>query len=101
MEAKETTRLFDAQSGQKEIIFDNNYNKACLGIGVSVTSGKITAQGRISETDSLHELTFVNYRSGEITETAEDGIFTVLGSEMLHSIVFTGDNADAYAKFLF
>lgn len=101
METKETINIFSGISGEYEKVFDNYYNKACLSIGLSVSSGSVSAKGRLSPDDSLHDLSFVDYSSGEITDTASQGLFTVLGSENLYSIVFIGENADAYAKFLF
>lgn len=101
METKETVMLFDTQSGEKEKVFENNYNKACVSIGLSVTQGSVRAQGKLSPDDEYHELSFVDYRTGEITDTASDGIFTVLGSEVLHSIRYIGEDTTAYAKYLY
>lgn len=101
METKETVRLFNSESKEIEKVFNNNYNKACLGIGLSVEEGTVKVKGRLSEEDSLHDLSLIDYSSGEITNIASNGLFTVMGSEILHSIVFIGENASAHAKFIF
>lgn len=100
MEIKETVEIFNRESGQKEKIFNNNYNKACLAIGLSVSEGSVRVKGRLSENDSLHDLSLVNFSTCEITNEASDGLFSVIGSEVLHSIVFIGENAKAYAKLI-
>lgn len=97
-----TQKVFDSQSGEKTVILSDNANNACIQAGFSVTSGSVTVKGKINENDENHNLGFLNLLTGEIGSVASEGIYSLLGCEMLHSVTFSAETTSSVtAKFLY
>ena len=102
MTVEKTELVFNNESGAKAVSLGFVSNNACINAGLSVISGSVTAKGKISQDDEEHDLGFIDLLTGEITDEAGVGIYSLLGCELLHSITFyAAENSTAVLKYLY
>lgn len=95
-------KIFDGESGEKTVLLDLNSNNACIQAGFSVNSGAVRVKGKVSPEDEEHELGFIDLKTGEIKTYAEEGVYSLLGCELLYSLTFSAEeNSVVTAKYLY
>lgn len=97
-------KIFNSETGTKTYVLTNipNNANACESIGLSVESGSVTVTGKMTEDDTAQAYGLINLATGEITDTATTGAYSVLGAENLYSVTFTAtESTEATAKFLY
>lgn len=95
-------KVFDEEGGDSTVYLNENANNVCIQSGFSVESGSVTVKGKISKDDEEHTLGFMDLKTGEILTEAEEGIYSLLGCELLYSVTFSTDEESVVtAKFLF
>ena len=95
-------KIFDGESGEKTVLLDCNSNNACIQAGFSVSSGAVRVVGKVSQEDDEHELGFIDLKTGEIKSYAEEGVYSLLGCEILYSVTFLAEeNSVVTAKYLY
>ena len=83
-------------------MLDCNSNNACIQAGFSVSSGAVRVMGKVSQEDDEHELGFIDLKTGEIKSYAEEGVYSLLGCEILYSVTFLAEeNSVVTAKYLY
>lgn len=101
MKLARTEKIFNSETGTKTFILGCECAYSSDEIAVSVDDGKITATGKLDKDSASFSIGFMNLQSGEICSEAEDGIFSVIGSETLYSITFSAESkATATVKIL-
>lgn len=95
-------KVFDGDSGESTVLLNENSNNVCIQSGFSVESGSVSVKGKINKDDEEHTLGFMDLKTGEILTEAEEGIYSLLGCELLYSLSFYSDEASVVtAKFIF
>lgn len=104
MRINKIEKIFNGNTGNKTVILTNipNSANACMSIGINVESGSLTVTGKMTEDDTSQAYGLIDLATGEITDTATTGAYSVLGAENLYSVTFTATAAtEATAKFLY
>lgn len=101
MVVKRTETIFDNTSGTKQYKLDS-FN-ACQEIAISVKSGSLSVSGIMNKGDnSVQNFGLINLLTGEITDAATPGAYSILGGETLYEVIFTASgNTVATAKFIY
>lgn len=93
MTIEKTELVLNNESGEKTVALDFDSNNACIQAGFSVLSGEVKISGKISGDDEEHELGFIDLRTGDIKTVATEGVYSLLGCEILESITFNAEEA--------